>query len=188
MIVCHFSDKVDHHTAVPELTADEECILQYAAGYVPFKLLKRHEKNLTSSNGTIECLSSMAIDGDESNLLEYTTKWTKTVNRGGLFEISDTTYMLFKEIEMKIRKHLFLIFERKSLDDNQRGTIVSAAANEVIQFYWTLLSCDIENEEEALTLLKEIIGLWLNIRGFSIAGGWIEEYRKVTKSKSSMSK
>ena len=40
-------------------------------------------------------------------------------------------------------------------------------------------SCrDITDEEDAICLLKEIIGLWLTIRGFSIAGTWLEEYKK----------
>ena len=37
----------------------------------------------------------MAIDGPESSLQDYTTQWVKTVNRGGLFEISDSAYDLF---------------------------------------------------------------------------------------------
>ena len=70
-----------------------------------------------------ECLSSLAVDGgDESSLLEYTTKWT---NRGGLFEINDTAFTLFKEIELIVRKHLFITFERgSSMDSGQRKTII----------------------------------------------------------------
>ena len=30
---------------VPELNEDEENIIRYAAGYIPFKLLKKDEKN-----------------------------------------------------------------------------------------------------------------------------------------------
>lgn len=188
MIISHLSSAVDtHHPKVPALTADEECVLRYAAGFVPFKLLKRYEKSSPTSSvdivGIIECLSSMAIDGDESSLLEYTTKWIQIVNRGGLFEIGDTAYILFKEIELKIRKHLFLSFEKISLNDKQRGMIIEAVASEeYIQFYWTLISSDIESEEEAVKLLKEVIGLWLTIRGYSISNAWIEHYKKITKS------
>ena len=53
----------------------------------------------------VECLSAMAINGEESSLLEYTTRWTALVNRG-LFEINDATYVLFRDIEMKVRTHL----------------------------------------------------------------------------------
>ena len=64
----------------------------------------------------------MAVNGEESSLLEYTTKWTGLVNRGGLFEINDTTYMLFKEIELMVGKYLFIAFEKSTLDCKQRET------------------------------------------------------------------
>ena len=63
----------------------------------------------------IKCLSNMSVQGDESSLMEYTSKWTLQVNRGGLFEINDMTYNLFKEIELKVRQHLFVSFHRKSV-------------------------------------------------------------------------
>ena len=56
------------------------------------------------------------------------------------------------------------------------------SSDELVQFYWTLLSVDIESEEEAVKLLKEVIGLWLTIRGFSIAGTLMEQYREANKS------
>ena len=50
---------------VPELNEDEENIIRYAAGYIPFKLLKKDEKN-----DMIECLSNMSVQGDESSIQE----------------------------------------------------------------------------------------------------------------------
>ena len=47
----------------------------------------------------MECLSTMAVNGDESSFLSYTLEWNRTVNRGGLFEVNDETYRLFKQIE-----------------------------------------------------------------------------------------
>lgn len=50
-----------------------------------------------------------------------------------------------------------------------------------VQFHWTLISQDIESDDEAQELLHEIIHLWINIRGFSIASVWIETYKQATK-------
>lgn len=103
LIKCHFSTRVDSQTSfdIPALTTDEENVIRYVAGFVPFKLLKRYEKSSSADAVMfVECLSSLAVDGDESSLLEYTTKWTRLVNRGGLFEVNDTTFLLFKEIEL----------------------------------------------------------------------------------------
>ncbi len=74
------------HIDVPELTMDKENIGRYAAGFVPFKLLKRYEKkrDLDIALHAIECLSSMCVNGDESDILEYTRKWTLEVNRWGI--------------------------------------------------------------------------------------------------------
>ena len=47
-----------------------------------------------------------------------------------------------------------------------------------------MLSVDIDGEEQAVKLLKEIIGLWVTIRGFSIAGTWMEQYLHATKGTS----
>ena len=90
----------------------------------------------------IECLSNMSAQGDESSLIEYTRKWTLQVNRGVLFEINDMTYNLFKEIELKVRHHLFVSFHRKSSEG--REAIIGAVCKcDNIQFYWTILSIDI---------------------------------------------
>ena len=53
--------------------------------------------------------------------------------------------------------------------------------NENVQFYWTLLSQNIESPENSEALLTEIIHLWVTIRGFSMAASWMEEYKKNTK-------
>ena len=90
---------------IPELNEDEENILRYAtAGFVPFKLLMKFEKSLNTefAASVSECLLSMSVNGDESNLVEYSRKWTLQVN--------DLAYTLFKEIEMKVQYHLFTTF------------------------------------------------------------------------------
>lgn len=161
------------------------------AGYVPFKLLTRYEKDLSSKStvGIIECLSAMAVNGEESSLLEYTRKWIHLVNRGGLFEVNDMTYMLFREIEIKVRKKLLVAFDRKTSDNDLRESIInSVATDDNIQFYWTILSVDIENEIHATEVLQQIIGTWLTVRGFSIAGTWLDKYLHISNQTSAKKK
>ena len=43
---------------------------------------------------------------------------------------------------------------------------------------------DIDGEEQAVKLLKEIIRLWVTIRGFSIAGTWMKQYFHASKGTS----
>ena len=51
-----------------------------------------------------------------------------------------------------------------------------------------MVSVDITDEQHAIQLLKEIVGLWVTIRGFSIAGAWLEQYKQASKSSVSKSK
>ena len=164
-----------------ELSPDEETVLRHAVGYVPFKLLKRYEKQ--SSPRAIsyaECLSQMAVNGDESDLVSYSREWTRLCNRGGLFEVNDMCLMMFKEIELAMRGHL--LANLKGSTSNDRDTIIkSVAANENVRFYWSMISVDIQDEEHAITLLEEVIALWLTIRGYSIARHWIEHHKEISK-------
>lgn len=41
------------------------------------------------------------MNGEESSLTEYTSKWISLCNRGGLFEINDMSYLRFRDIELK---------------------------------------------------------------------------------------
>ena len=80
----------------PEITVDEENIIRYAAGYVPYKLLKKYEQQTSATaQYYVECLGNMAINGEESSLTEYTSQWISLCNRGGLFEINDMSYLMF---------------------------------------------------------------------------------------------
>ena len=66
IINCHLSMKLDNNsTADPALTSDEENILRYAAGCVPFKLLNQYEKSLVElTDGITECLTAMTVNGE----------------------------------------------------------------------------------------------------------------------------
>ena len=58
----------------PEITVDEENILRYAAGYVPYKLLKKYKyQSSLIAQSYVECLGNMAVNGEDSSLMEYTS-------------------------------------------------------------------------------------------------------------------
>lgn len=84
--------------------------------------------------------------------------------------------------------HLFTMFcTSASSMESQREAVIKAVSNDTnVLFHWSMVSVDIADEQHAIQLLKEIIGLWVTIRGFSIAGAWLEDYKQ--KSKSSVSK
>ena len=50
------------------MSTEEQNIVRYAAGYVPFALLKKHERHLFKSSAFfVECLCGMAVNGEESS-------------------------------------------------------------------------------------------------------------------------
>ena len=51
-----------------------------------------------------------------------------------------------------------------------------------VQFHLSMVSVDIADEQHAIQVLKEIIGLWVTIHGFSIAGAWLGDYKQKSKS------
>ena len=100
------------------------------------------------------------------------------MNRGDLFEVNDTTFSLFREIELGMRDRLSAILESSSVEADQKDRLVKLVCeDDDVQFYWSMLSVDIDTEHNASLLLKEIVELWLTIRGFSIAGQWLEIYK-----------
>jgi len=130
IINCHLSMKLDKNsTTFPALTSDEENILMDAAGYIPLKLLYQYGRSLVESiDGIIEVLTAMTVNGEESSVLEYTTKWICLVNSGGLFEINDTVFEFFKAIQKKLRQKLLMAFDRNNDQDDYREIIVDSIA------------------------------------------------------------
>ena len=63
-------------------------------------------------------------------------------------------------------------------------SVMKAISEDVdVQFYWTLVSQDIDNEEDAVELLTEICDMWVTVRDFSMASAWLEEYKKCKRMK-----
>lgn len=87
----------------------------------------------------------------------------------------------------KVRYLLFTAFHSKS-SDNRAEIIKAVADSDDVKFYWTILSVDIPVEGHAIQLLEEIVGLWVSIRVFSIAGGWLEQHKQFAKINTAKSK
>ena len=80
------------------------------------KYLKQHGEK---AGAFVECIGRMQADHTDdkplSSFLDYTCEWIKEVNRGGLYEVKDEVYLLFREIEAMMQSHLMV--HLKSLQD-----------------------------------------------------------------------
>jgi len=126
----------------------------------------------------------MAVAGDQSSFLDYTKQWVSRINRGGLFQVSDDTYMFFKEVEKLMRCHLsiHLLMKNDAMCDHKESLIEEICSDGNVQWYWNVLSNDLESDEEEKWLLSQIHELWLTIRGHSIAGAWLEYHKQYSKT------
>ena len=117
----------------------------------------------------------MAVSGDDS--IHY--NWTKLINRGNLFEISDSTFLFFQQVELIVQNKLTFILQSSTqhhMNDVQVKDDIfhSVLEAENVQLYWSILSADICKQKHCDELLREIVDMWIAIRGYSITGAWLE--------------
>ncbi|XP_066269142.1 uncharacterized protein [Branchiostoma lanceolatum] len=91
-----------------KMTCEEEQVLRYIAGYIPYALLKRYSK--LSSNKVAQLYVHIlqqwkvtSVNNRPSTFLQYTEGWVNEVSRGGLFLVSDEVYLFFRRVENVVR-------------------------------------------------------------------------------------
>ena len=72
-------------------------------------------------------------------------------------------FLLFREIEINLRDKLTKLLQPSTTVqlDRKEELLTSAIQDDNIQFYWTMLSADIDGEQESVELLRDIVELWL---------------------------
>lgn len=176
-----------------QMTVEEEEAVRYAGGYVAMKIKKRYmSKNGSKAAEYIECLSHMAVDGEDTSFFQYTKTWTIIVNRGGLFELNDRTFLFFKTLEVQTQ---LLLPHHLAVRDgtSSKETLIELLANDDnVEALWCVLAVDITNEEESEELLREVCELWITTRGFAMTSFWLEDYKRTinetTKKRKSLRK
>ena len=166
-----------------DITDDEKNVIMYACGYVPVSLIHRYEKREGKKYASfVQCLLHMAIGAYEDTFYDYARKWFESINRGGAFEVNDLTFEFFLIAERKVRD-AFKVYLHTS--DDQTAVVGKLMIDDDILFHWSMLCVDLD-DDSASEVLKDVLTLWINIRGFSITGSWIEQRKKLcgTTSKS----
>ena len=80
-------------------------------------------------------------------------------------------------MQVKLTNHLK---STPSVSESGKAVIVNSVLHSTsVQFYWSIATTDdiIQNEEWSNELLTHVIRYWLNIRGFSLATQWMDEYK-----------
>ena len=123
------------------------------------------------------------MDKDRVGVTEsYSSEWIDLINRGGLVHVTEESHQLFISIDYNTRHHMCME-KSKSMDDGfQKHLTNMIATYDDIQFNRVMTGVD--NED----LLREIIALWITIRGPSFAKSVMEKYKLADKKSSEKSK
>ena len=170
--------------SVSTMYSDEENAVRYASGYVVKVLKKQYEKKKgVKARQFMECLLNMSARNegkDCSTYYDYTKAWIKLVNRGGLFEINNDSFLFFRAIESHVQEtlHSHLL----SGADKQEY-LSKLLGKEDIQLLWSKLSTDIDDNDSSCELLAAVIEKWVTLRGFAQVSSWVDDYKAATAEK-----
>ena len=78
----------------------------------------------------------MALSGEDSSFLVYTAEWTKAINRGGHFEVSNAAYLFFCAKEGQVRT--LLRAHTISGNVSEAEVLASVCGNDDVLFHWDL--------------------------------------------------
>jgi len=165
--------------AMEPLTDNERNALRYTAGYVCRHLRKQLERcSHEMKEELVLCLMELTTKKDSaaSNIDE---EWTVRVDRGGLWYIKNTTYLLFVAIEEEVRKCLKQLLTGSV---HRSAILKKVIESENVQFYWLIAQADfaVGDDETYQLLLYRIVELYVTVRGFSYASNLMEEHKKTT--------
>ena len=127
----------------------------------------------TNSNQCIlaamEFLCSLKSNGDSSinsgSFLDYTRKWTELINRGGLIEVNDNLFFFIRRIEVCVQKILKLDLLKNYKGEDLREVITKKIMESgIIVSGWKCVARNLENQELAKYLMKQVIDKWIDIR------------------------
>ena len=162
------------------MSSDELNIIRYVAGYVVKNLLRKFKKpDDPRSAYFLDCLNQMEIEyvpnEDELEEIAFTKRWIEIVDRGGLFKVNDRTLYHFVEIESYIQT--FRGQKKANMSLLEHSFSEAIQRNGEVEYQWSLLSPDIDDNDDCQALLLEIIKLWVNVRCHAIVASLMEEYK-----------
>ena len=169
-----------------QITKEEENALRYVSGYVCRKVQERIKHSALAHKEAM-ILFICDLSGDEWDEEQGTEEWTNAIDRGGLWHVSDSTYLIFYLMEEEIRK-LLIADNAKTLNADTKMRLIDAVlSNEDLLFQWSLLTATL-GDEVGNIILKKLADLYITIRGFAFASSCLELYKQQHKKRTQKSK
>eukprot|EP00731_Ephydatia_muelleri_P023298 Em0015g881a len=174
---CGFSLECSNLGTTEQLTYEELNALRYTAGYVPRALQKKLFKHPRQKDLQLY-LNELISDGSEA-VTDFSDDWLTAVNRGGLIVVNNMAFELFHTMECEFRHNI----QPTGIVDNAVELILN---NEDVLFLWSIIS-NSWDQDCSSELLERMVKLWITLRGFSLCGALMEQYKvtnKITTQKS----
>lgn len=165
--------------AVNELSYIEENALRYVSGYIIFSAIKKVKRsNFSNKEDLLFVLEEMHDESEGS--MDYSSDWTKLINRGGLIQVKANTYRFFYSIEIELRK--FMSINNEALLDEGFKLRAYNLISENVDVLYNWKVCNPDNEGlNTEYLLQTIIETYITVRGFSFASSIMELYKQQKK-------
>ena len=194
----------------PELTNAEMNILRLAAVSVPFSLLKKCRRlpEGERKRAVLACVESMRVgwstgdhittptDSDSppsasadswSTADESSLSWINLIDRGGLFRINEATFQFFVVLEKQMAGPLQHNIQTAQSEKEPFRELFTVD-EEIRHHLAAVVSGSGLEELASLSLLSEVVQMWITRRGFSTTASWLERYKDEKKRQLNKSK
>ena len=129
------------------------------------------------------CLMELVKHPQDSEAkIETDEQWTELIDRG-CWRVKEMTYQFFHAVDHVIREALMTI-KNPSLATTKTRNAKRVIEDDDVQFNWLIVTSDFEIDDDEIhkILLHKIAELYVTVRRFSLASGWLEQYKQQTKT------
>ena len=135
----------------------------------------------------ILCLMEL-IKGQDREEHGIDEDWIDLIDRGGLWHVKETTYQFFHAVEDVVRDVLKVLVHPSA--SSKLEVMQKVTSDDDVQFYWLIVTADFEIDDNEVhgILLEKIVELYITVRGFSLASGWLEWYKQLMKQSTQRTK
>lgn len=160
------------------ISSDDQSALRYVAGFVCRKVREKLESSSTNERHKNDMiLTLLEFRGSGIHSQHESEDWISSLDRGGLWHVTDDVFTFFCYMEEVIR-HYFRRSNTKGSDLTE--VTKSVVTNEEVLFQWCLLSLELDHKVGE-QLRDMIVKLYITVRGFAFASSCMELYKKWKK-------
>ena len=151
------------------ISDSDQNILFYVCGFIARSLKKRYSRSKSACPKKKKCLEKLVLKSPNSTFISRFSNWMSKNDRGGLLYPCDDSFLLVREFEMSIRKHVNLqnLSAKTLLCDNLKEHVLESF---MVKHYCDKLFGDIDGDMDIVQsiILEDILCLFLTVRGYAI--------------------